>query len=175
MNCSTSGSRVTTSCERESVQFHEAQREAIETLSTSLRSLSANRTSLLETYAKNTLDLRLPQYDEFARYCLKMATGSGKTLVFAMAIVWQFANYIRGNKEYANNFLILAPNIIVFDRLKTDFESGQVFRELPLIPKHLNGFGRWNITCVATRSKRQAKGRFIYQYPAVLRACNESI
>jgi len=119
-------------------KFHDAQREAIETLIYIFEIAKVrNRTSLLETYAKNTPDLRLPQYDEFARYCLKMATGSGKTLVFAMAIVWQFANYIRGNKEYANNFLILAPNIIVFDRLKSDFESGKVFRELPLIPKHL--------------------------------------
>ncbi len=118
--------------------FHEAQREAIETLIYIFEIAKLkNRTELLEKYGKNVQDLRLPQYDEFARYALKMATGSGKTLVMAMAIVWQFANYIRGGREYANNFLILAPNVIVFDRLKSDFESGRIFRTLPLIPKHL--------------------------------------
>ncbi|MEK7856486.1 MAG: DEAD/DEAH box helicase family protein, partial [Acidobacteriota bacterium] len=122
-------------------RFHNAQREAIETLIYIFEvERVRTRTDLLEKYGTNVPDLRLPPYDEFARYCLKMATGSGKTLVFAMAIVWQFANYIRGGKEYANNFLIIAPNVIVFDRLKTDFESGQVFRTLPLIPKHLEYF-----------------------------------
>lgn len=119
-------------------KFHDAQREAIETLIYLFEvARIRSRTELLEKYAANVPDLRLPPYDEFARYCLKMATGSGKTLVMAMAIVWQFANFIRGSREYANNFLILAPNVIVFDRLKSDFESGQIFRSLPLIPKHL--------------------------------------
>ncbi len=119
-------------------KFHDAQRDAIETLIYIFEVAKIrNRKDLLEKYAVNVPDLRLPPYDEFARYCLKMATGSGKTLVMAMSIVWQFANYIRGEEGYANNFLILAPNIIVFDRLRSDFESGQVFRTLPLIPKHL--------------------------------------
>jgi len=95
------------------------------------------RKELLEKYAFSTKDLRLPPYDDFARYCIKMATGSGKTFVMAMSIVWQFANYLRGEEGYANTFLILAPNVIVFDRLKTDFESGNIFRTLPFIPKHL--------------------------------------
>ncbi|MBP6003684.1 MAG: DEAD/DEAH box helicase family protein [Pyrinomonadaceae bacterium] len=119
-------------------KFHDAQREAIETLIFLFEIVKIRtRTELLEKYAVNVPDLRLPPYDEFARYCLKMATGSGKTLVMAMSIVWQFANHIRGGQDYANNFLIIAPNVIVFDRLRSDFESGQVFRTLPLIPKHL--------------------------------------
>lgn len=96
-----------------------------------------SRKDLLETYAFNTKDLRLPPYDEFSRYCLKMATGSGKTKVMALAIVWQFANAVKEDEtQYAKNFLVLAPNVIVFDRLRTDFESGRVFRTDPLIPKH---------------------------------------
>jgi len=119
-------------------KFHDAQREAIETLIFLFEIVKIRtRTELLEKYAVNVPDLRLPPYDEFARYALKMATGSGKTLVMAMSIVWQFANHIRGGEGYANNFLIIAPNVIVFDRLRSDFESGRVFRTLPLIPKHL--------------------------------------
>ena len=119
-------------------RFHTAQREAIETLIFIFEVAKVRtRKELLEKYAFNTKDLRLPPYDDFARYCIKMATGSGKTFVMSMSIVWQFANYLRGEKGYANTFLILAPNVIVFDRLKTDFESGKVFRTLPFIPKHL--------------------------------------
>ncbi len=121
-------------------RFHTAQREAIETLIYIFEvEKIKNRKQLLEKFAFNTKDLRLPPYDEFARYCVKMATGSGKTLVMSMSVVWQFANYLRGEQGYANNFLILAPNVIVFERLRNDFESGKTFNNNPLIPKHL----RW--------------------------------
>ncbi|MBL7973892.1 MAG: DEAD/DEAH box helicase family protein, partial [Candidatus Kapabacteria bacterium] len=119
-------------------RFHTAQREAIETLVYISEVAKINsRKQLLEQYAFSQRDLRLPPYDEFARYCLKMATGSGKTFVMGMSIVWQFANYLRGEVGYANNFLVLAPNVIVFDRLKSDLESGILFRKLPFIPNHL--------------------------------------
>ena len=119
-------------------RFHAAQREAMETLIFIYEVAKVRtRKELLEKYAYNTKDLRLPPYDDFARYCVKMATGSGKTFVMSMSVVWQFANYLRGEEGYANTFLILAPNVIVFDRLKSDFEGGQVFRALPFIPMHL--------------------------------------
>ena len=119
-------------------RYHLAQREAIETLIFIYEVKKVrNRKNLLEAYAFNTKDLRLPPYDDFARYCVKMATGSGKTKVMAMAIVWQFANAVKEDEmQYAKNFLVLAPNVIVFDRLRTDFESGRIFRTDPLIPKH---------------------------------------
>jgi len=119
-------------------RYHAAQREAIETL-IYIYEVKKIRTrkDLLENYAFTIKDLRLPPYDDFARYCVKMATGSGKTKVMALAIVWQFANAIReDDTNFAKTFLILAPNVIVFDRLKTDFESGKIFRTDPLIPKH---------------------------------------
>ena len=123
---------------RQQFRFHNAQRHAIETL-IYIYEVEKVRTrkALLEKYAFKSKDLRMPPYDDFARYCIKMATGSGKTFVMAMSIVWQFANYLRGEKDYANTFLILAPNVIVFDRLKSDFESGLLFKKYPFIPKHL--------------------------------------
>lgn len=124
----------------QSFRFHTAQREAIETLIYIFEvARIKNRKELLEKYAFNTKELRLPPYDDFARYCMKMATGSGKTFVMSMSIVWQFANYMRGEQGYANTFLVLAPNVIVLDRLRTDFEGGTVFKTLPFIPPHL----RW--------------------------------
>jgi len=80
----------------------------------------------------------------------------------------QFANYLRGEKGYANNFLILAPNVIVYDRLRTDFESGNVFRTLPFIPKHCIGCGIWSITCAAIRNGHTVRGNLSYEHSAVL-------
>ena len=54
---------------------------------------SAAAQGLVETFATRS-DLRLLQYDDFARYCVKMATGSGKTKVMSLAVAWQFFNAV---------------------------------------------------------------------------------
>jgi len=102
---------------------------------------------LLEQFALATKDLRLPQaYDEFARYAIKMATGSGKTNVMALAIIWQYFNAVREDAaQYAKTFLVLAPNVIVFERLRRDFEGSRIFRATPLFPKHFGLF--WEMEC----------------------------
>src|ERR1017187_4602641 len=80
----------------ESFKYHTAQKEAIETLIYLFEiEKVANQKELLTKYAYHVPGLRIPAYDDFARYGIKMATGSGKTKVMAMAIVWQFANAIR--------------------------------------------------------------------------------
>jgi type III restriction enzyme len=79
------------------------------------------------------------------RYAFKMATGSGKTVVMAMVIVWSYFNRrlgsdlrslpdFRGLRVFADNFLIVAPNVIVFERLEKDFASNRIFHDLPLSP-----------------------------------------
>src|SRR5260370_30724408 len=79
-----------------------------------------------------------------------MATGSGKTKVMALAIAWQFFNAMREAEEiaaeYAKTFLVIAPNVIVFERLKTDFGGGAIFRNDPVRPKELEIF--WDFDCV---------------------------
>ena len=121
-------------------KYHLAQREAIETMVYVYEVMKVRtRKGLIEKFAVSDKDLRLPPFDDFARYCIKMATGSGKTKVMAMAIVWQYANAVRENDtQFAKNFLVLAPNVIVFERLKTDFESGRMLRTDPLIPQHFD-------------------------------------
>lgn len=75
------------------------------------------------------------------RYAFKMATGSGKTWVMAMAIVWShFHRKCVNGSDLSTNFLIVAPNVIVFQRLEKDFASNRIFNELPLIPP---GWGPW--------------------------------
>ncbi|MEN8215742.1 MAG: DEAD/DEAH box helicase family protein [Pseudomonadota bacterium] len=128
-------------------RYHQAQQEAIETLIYVYEIVKARRRqTLLQKFALNTKDLHLPPYDEFARYCLKMATGSGKTKVMALALVWQYFNAVRENDEqYAKTFLVLAPNVIVFERLKEDFANGNIFRTDPLFPRHFKLF--WEMEC----------------------------
>jgi type III restriction enzyme len=132
-------------------KYHPSQQEAIETLifvweAEKVRS----RKDLLEKYAQEWKDIRLPSYDEFARYCVKMATGSGKTKVMSLGIAWQFLNAVREQdeiaKDYAKTFLLLAPNVIVLERLKTDFAGGAIFKNDPVIPRELGIF--WELDCV---------------------------
>lgn len=132
-------------------KYHESQREAIETLIFVWEyEKIRTRKGLLERYAQDLRDLRLPPYDDFARYCIKMATGSGKTKVMALAIAWQFLNAMRESenvaKDYAKTFLVLAPNVIVLERLKADFGAGRIFQNDPIIPKELGIF--WEFDCV---------------------------
>lgn len=78
------------------------------------------------------------------RYAFKMATGSGKTFVMALIVVWSYFNRIREkNTKYANNFLIIAPNVIVYERLAKDFKSNKIFYEFPLIPEPWKNL--WNL------------------------------
>jgi type III restriction enzyme len=132
-------------------KYYDFQREAIETLIYVWEVEKVRtRKDLLERYAQNVTDLHLPPDDGFARYCTKMATGSGKTKVMALAVAWQYFNALREQdeiaKEYAKTFLLIAPNLIVLERLKADFSGGKIFREDPIRPKEFDIF--WDFDCV---------------------------
>jgi type III restriction enzyme len=129
-------------------RYYDAQREAMETLIYVYEvERVRRRKDLLERFAFQTRDLRLPPYDDFARYCIKMATGSGKTKVMALAVVWQYFNaVIEGHvDEYAKTFLLIAPNVIVLERLQKDFAGGRIFRTDPVFPKHFEL--AWDFDC----------------------------
>jgi len=127
--------------------YHDSQRRAIETLIYLYEVAEVRRhKSLIEKYAGANNNLRLLQYDDFARYAIKMATGSGKTKVMALAIAWQYFNATaEGRDDYAKTFLLLAPNVIVFERLQFDFANGRVFRTDPIIPPELRIY--WDFDC----------------------------
>lgn len=57
---------------------------------------------------------------EWMRLCLKLATGTGKTVVMAMLIVWQALNKIAASRDnrFSKNILIIAPGLTVKDRLQ---------------------------------------------------------
>ncbi|RLC73096.1 MAG: hypothetical protein DRJ03_25225 [Chloroflexi bacterium] len=126
-------------------QYYHFQRESIETL-IYLYEVAQKRShkDLIETYAQSPpggQQLRLLQYDDYPRYCIKMATGSGKTKVIGLAVAWQYFNAVLEDASiYAKTSLIIAPNVIVFERLRTDFAGGRVFRTDPIIPPELELF-----------------------------------
>jgi type III restriction enzyme len=75
-----------------------------------------------------------------SRFAVKMATGSGKTVVMALAMVWSYLHRrFESGSDLADNFLVIAPNVIVFERLKVDLEGGRIFRNLPLVPPEWSG------------------------------------
>lgn len=126
--------------------YYPAQRDAIETLVYiyEVEGIRRHR-DLIERFA-NAPGIHVLQYDDFARYAIKMATGSGKTKVMSLAIAWQYFNAVaEGRDDYARSFLLLAPNVIVFDRLRADFAGGRIFQLDPVIPPELRIF--WDLDC----------------------------
>lgn len=125
-------------------QYYYAQREAIETLIWLYEVEGVRRhRDLVEKYAR-VPGIHVLQYDDFARYAVKMATGSGKTKVMTLAVAWQYFNAAaEGRDDYARTFLVVAPNVIVFERLRADFGGGRVFRTDPIIPPELRIF--WDV------------------------------
>lgn len=122
-------------------QYYYAQREALETLVWlyEVEQIRRHR-DLVEQFAK-VQGIHVLQYDDFARYAIKMATGSGKTKVMALAAAWQYFNAVaEGRDDYAKTFLVVAPNVIVFERLRSDFGGGRVFKTDPIIPPELRIF-----------------------------------
>lgn len=116
-------------------QYFFCQREAIETLIYLYEVKKAHRYKDLKPFYTSlelfSEDEGKVSKNEFPKYCFKMATGSGKTKVMSLAIAWAYLN------GYSKNFLIIAPNVIVFERLREDFESGRIFSTDPVIPGEL--------------------------------------
>jgi type III restriction enzyme len=77
--------------------------------------------------------------EEWLRLVVKMATGSGKTKLMSLIITWCYFHktYEPGSK-LSTNFLVIAPNIIVLDRLRADFDGLKIFWNDPLLPD--NGY-----------------------------------
>ncbi len=140
-------------------EYHAAQREAIESL-VYVYEVAKTRThrDLLERFAPNIPGIHVLQHDLFPRYCVKMATGSGKTKVIALAVAWHYFNSIvEGTADFAKTFLVIAPNVIVFERLRTDFGGGRIFQTDPVIPPELEI--HWDFDCYMRGEQERASSQ----------------
>lgn len=77
------------------------------------------------------------------RYVIKMATGSGKTKVMSLVLAWAYFHKLyEPDSDLARNFLLIAPNIIVLDRIRNDFDGLKIFFHDPVLPD--NGYDGHN-------------------------------
>lgn len=70
-------------------------------------------------------ELSLPK-NAHPKYCMKMATGTGKTWVLQALLIWQYLNAKHHDGQetgttFSTDFLIVAPGLIVYDRLLDAF------------------------------------------------------
>ena len=117
-------------CNERKVNFHEGQRQAILNVIYLHEVLKSKR--VLDHYEQIAPDLvaqldlaqlAQPKY-EVPKYAVKMATGTGKTWVMHALIVWQMLNALHEQESsgcFTRNFLIIAPGLIVYERLKDAF------------------------------------------------------
>lgn len=116
-------------------QYYFSQRESIETIIW-LYDVAKTQTpyDLLRYDSTGTLQANMFAED-WRRYVVKMATGAGKTKVLALVLVWSFFHKLyEEDSDLARNFLVIAPNIIVLDRILKDFEGLRIFFDDPMIP-----------------------------------------
>ncbi|MGI8875432.1 MAG: DEAD/DEAH box helicase family protein [Egibacteraceae bacterium] len=115
-----------------------AQREATETI-VYLHEVAQVRTTgqLIARYAGTPV---AAAGEPFPRYVVKMATGSGKTKVMSLAIAWSYFHALReAGSALSATSLVVAPNLIVFERLRADFGAGRIFRSDPVVPPEWAG------------------------------------
>lgn len=110
----------------------------------------ANQVSVEKT------DFNLP------RIAFKMATGTGKTVVMAMLILYHYFNRkeYRGDGRFADYFLLVAPGVTIRDRLGVLYvdtqaanpkEAKDYYHERGLVPMHLEReLGNLNARLVIT-------------------------
>ncbi|AOV16776.1 type III restriction endonuclease subunit R [Acidihalobacter aeolianus] len=116
-----------------------AQREALETVIYLYDVVGAkDKFDLMRFDSRGAVSAQM--FDEsWRRYVIKMATGSGKTKVMSLALAWSFYHKLyEPDSELSRNFLVIAPNIIVLDRIYKDFQGLRIFFEDPVLPD--NGF-----------------------------------
>lgn len=90
-------------------RFFFCQIEAVETL-----------IWLTEAAHSDKLGLEIPSDgSDLQRYCTKMATGTGKTIVMAMTSAWHILNKVSAPQDtrFSKNILIVAPGLTVKSRL----------------------------------------------------------
>lgn len=107
------------------VNFHTGQRQAI--LNTIYLHEVVGIRSVEDSYAEvmegemGQVDMAMLAQEKYRlpKYAVKMATGTGKTWVMHALVLWQLLNARHtGGDRYTQKFLLIAPGIIVYERLQ---------------------------------------------------------
>ena len=128
----------------EEFRYYFAQREAVETVIW-LHDVRGARDKhdLMRFDASGAVSGSM--FDEdWPRFVVKMATGAGKTKVLSLLIAWSyFHKFYQADSTLARNFLLIAPNIIVLDRLRADFDGLRIFFNDPVLPDNGHDGRNW--------------------------------
>jgi len=117
--------------ERKDRKFFFAQLEAIETL-----------IWLTEAPAAEKVGIEIKgDGGEFERWCNKMATGTGKTIIMAMVIAWNFLNKVTNptDTRFSKYALVVAPGLTVKSRLQVLYPTNEnnYYEEFNIVPASL--------------------------------------
>lgn len=117
-------------CNERVRNFHEGQRQAILNIIYLHEVMGEN--CVMDAYQgiipelmdrTDLAQLAKPKY-QMPKYAVKMATGTGKTWVMHALIIWQMLNARHEDVEsgrFTQKFLIVAPGLIVYDRMLDAF------------------------------------------------------
>jgi type III restriction enzyme len=120
-------------------RYYFAQREALETVIWLYEVAGVKDKYDLIRY--NSTGVLSPQMftEDWLRFVVKMATGAGKTKVMSLVVAWAYFHRLyEKDSGLAKNFLLITPNVIVFERIKNDFEGNKIFMSDPVLPD--NGY-----------------------------------
>ena len=125
-------------------RYYYAQREAVETVIWLHEVRKArDKFDLIRFDASGAVSSGMFAED-WPRYVLKMATGAGKTKVLSLLIAWSFFHKLyEPDSSLSRNFLVIAPNIIVLDRLRADFDGLRIFFNDPILPSNGDAGRNW--------------------------------
>ncbi|MGA2227657.1 MAG: DEAD/DEAH box helicase family protein [Syntrophobacteraceae bacterium] len=115
--------------ERKERRFFFCQLEAIETIIWLAEASEAEKTGI-----------DIPSDGgPFFRWCSKMATGTGKTIIMSMIIAWQVLNKVasRQDTRFSQNVLVVSPGLTVKNRLSVLYPSDQnnYYEEFNIVPQ----------------------------------------
>lgn len=91
---------------------------------------------------QSIIDANADYNDNLPRIATKMATGTGKTVVMAMIIVWQTCNYRHKPEQFAQQFVVITPGLIIRERLNElqPRRKINIYSQMDLIPSTLSTF-----------------------------------
>jgi type III restriction enzyme len=116
-------------------QYYFAQRESVESIIYLYEHENIRNPSELLKYDSSGVLVDSMFEETWLRLVVKQATGTGKTKVLSLLMAWcYFHKEFNEDSELSQNFLLLAPNTIVLDRLKDDIEGLSVFNNDPVLP-----------------------------------------
>lgn len=128
-----------------SFQWYFAQREAVESAIWLYEVEQARDPYALMKYDSSGRVSKGMFDEDWTRYVLKLATGAGKTKVMSLLMAWcYFHRRYEPDSDLSTNFLLIAPNIIVLDRLRTDFDGAKIFFEDPILPPNGHEGRNWS-------------------------------